>query len=98
MSEPKQNEPWYAWIFRQVVEKPAAVMAIIGWVAAGYLYADMREFIENSTDALQQLSERIELNNQEQRMKLDEVIQNTRDLEYWHKQSATNHEAARQSN
>lgn len=89
MSEVKGSEPWYAWVFRQVVEKPAAVMAIIGWVAAGYLYADLRGFIENSTQTLQQLSERLELNNQEQRMKLDEIIQNTRDLEFWHKQSAT---------
>ena len=90
MSEqPKQNEPWYAWLFRQVVEKPAAVLAVVGWVAAGYLYADMRTFIENSTQAIQSLTQTIKLNNQEQCMKLEQILQNTRDLEYWHKHSAT---------
>lgn len=93
MSEVKQNEPWYAWGFRQVVEKPAAVMAIIGWVAAGYLYADIRTYMGESTQALQALTEKMELNNQELRMKLDETIQNTRDLEYWHKQAASKNEA-----
>lgn len=89
MSEQRQNEPWYAWVFRQVVEKPAAVMAIIGWVAAGYLYADIRTYMGESTLALQALTEKMELNNQEQRLRLDEIIQNTRDLEYWHKRAAT---------
>lgn len=93
-NQTQHQEPWYAWLFRQVVEKPAAVMAVIGWVAAAYIYADLRDFIESSTSTMQGLTERIELNNQEQRLKLDEVIQNTRDLEYWHKQDATRKENA----
>lgn len=90
--DPPQQEPWYAWMFRQVVEKPAAVMAIIGWLAAAYIYADLRDFIESSTSTMQGLTEKIELGNQEQRLKIDEVIQNTRELEYWHRQQATEKE------
>jgi hypothetical protein len=89
MCERMENEPWYSYAFRQVVEKPAAVMAIIGWVAAGVLYCDLREFVAANTVAIQQVSEKLELSNQDMRARLDQILSGQKDLEYWHKQQAT---------
>lgn len=88
MCERIENEPWYSYAFRQVVEKPAAVMAIIGWVAAGFLYYDLREFIAKNTEAIQNVSEELKLTSQAVNTSLGQLHQDARDLEYWHKQQA----------
>lgn len=87
-----KNPPWYVWIFEQIVEKPAAVMAVIGWIFAGCFYVDMREYLTESTAAISELKHQIQLDNQARMLKLDEISKQAEKLEYWHKEESRKNE------
>ncbi len=47
----KENEPWWAYAFRWVVEQPRSVLAFIGIAAAAMLYMDLRLYIKKQIEA-----------------------------------------------
>ena len=40
----KDNEPWWAYIARWLVEQPRVLLSVIGIAAAGVLYYDLRAY------------------------------------------------------
>lgn len=59
MCEKKADEPFYSYAFRQVVEKPSAVLACIGMVAAVFLYLDLRNLFIAQTEAYKAVGEQL---------------------------------------
>lgn len=49
MCKREPGEPWYSYAWRQVCEKPQMVLAVIGLVAAGFLYHDLRNLMQSQT-------------------------------------------------
>jgi hypothetical protein len=49
MCQRKENEPWVAYVLRYVTEQPKALMAIIGFAAAAYMYFDLMTFVRENT-------------------------------------------------
>lgn len=49
MCKREPGEPWYSYAWRQVCEKPQMVLAVIGLVAAGFLYHDLRDLMQSQT-------------------------------------------------
>lgn len=43
----KDNEPWWAYIARWLVEQPRVLLSVIGIAAAGVLYYDLREYMHH---------------------------------------------------
>lgn len=41
----KDNEPWWAYIARWLVEQPRVLLSVIGIAAAGVLYYDLRAYM-----------------------------------------------------
>jgi len=74
MCQRRENEPWYSYAFRQVCEKPAAVLACAGLVAAGFLYSDLRALFREQTEAYKQVA-----------AQLTELNVRISELELWHK-------------
>ncbi len=63
MCEKVEGEAWYSYAWRQLCEKPQMVLAVIGIVAAGFLYHDLRELMHSQTATnLQIANELRELN------------------------------------
>lgn len=63
MCDERKGEHWYAYAWRQVCEKPQMVLAVIGLIAAGFLYHDLRELMHSQTQTnLQIANELRELN------------------------------------
>ncbi len=63
MCEKHEGEAWYSYAWRQLCEKPQMVLAVIGLVAAGFLYHDLRELMHSQTATnLQIANELRELN------------------------------------
>lgn len=67
MCERKSGEGLISYLIRQVAEKPSMVLSVIGLVAAGVLYTDMRQLMKEQSaaymetaKALQALTMRIE--------------------------------------
>lgn len=59
MCEGKEGETLYSYAFRQVVEKPAAVLACIGLIAATILYMDLRDLFRQQTDSYRVVGEQM---------------------------------------
>lgn len=49
MCKREPGEPLYSYAWRQVCEKPQMVLAVIGLVAAGFLYHDLRDLMQSQT-------------------------------------------------
>lgn len=49
MCERRKDEQWISYAWRQVCEKPQMVLAVIGLVAAGFLYHDLRDLMHSHT-------------------------------------------------
>ena len=63
MCEKVEGEAWYSYAWRQLCEKSQMVLAVIGIVAAGFLYHDLRELMHSQTATnLQIANELRELN------------------------------------
>lgn len=63
MCKREPGEPLYSYAWRQVCEKPQMVLAVIGIVAACFLYHDLRELMHSQTATnLQIANELRELN------------------------------------
>lgn len=77
MCERKQNEPWFAYAFRQVCEKPLAALACVGLIAAGFLYCDLRSLFHEQTEAYRQVGSQ-----------LSEMNVRISELEMWHQTAA----------
>lgn len=61
--EKHQNESWVSYAWRQVCERPQMVLAVIGLVAAGFLYNDLRELMQSQTQTNLQIAQELrELN------------------------------------
>lgn len=61
--EKHQNEAWVSYAWRQVCERPQMVLAVIGLVAAGFLYNDLRELMQSQTQTNLQIAQELrELN------------------------------------
>lgn len=41
----KENEPWWAYMARWLVEQPRVLLSIVGLVAAGVFYYDLRAYM-----------------------------------------------------
>ncbi|MGN0869460.1 MAG: hypothetical protein ACI4O9_08075 [Akkermansia sp.] len=59
MCEKKAGEPLYSYAFRQIVEKPSAVLACIGLIAAIILYVDLRDLFRAQTDTYRAVGEQL---------------------------------------
>ena len=61
--EKHQGEAWISYAWRQLCEKPHMVLAIIGLVAAGFLYDDLRDLMHSQTQTNIQIANELrELN------------------------------------
>lgn len=49
MCKREPGEPLYSYVWRQVCEKPQMALAVIGLVAAGFLYHDLRDLMQSQT-------------------------------------------------
>lgn len=49
MCQRKENEPWILYLLRYLVEEPKAVMALVGFCAAAYMYFDLMSFVRENT-------------------------------------------------
>ena len=49
MCKREPGEPLWSYAWRQVCEKPQMVLAVIGLVAAGFLYHDLRDLMQSQT-------------------------------------------------
>lgn len=49
MCQRKDNEPWVVFMLRYFVEEPKAVMALVGFCAATYMYFDLMNFVRENT-------------------------------------------------
>lgn len=63
----RPNEPWYAYLFRQAAERPAAVLSMVGLAAAALVYADFKGYLhdqmqiqQDTVRILTELTSRIE--------------------------------------
>lgn len=50
MCQRKENEPWILYLLRYFVEEPKAVMALVGFCAAAYMYFDLMTFVRENTE------------------------------------------------
>lgn len=71
MCEKRAGEPIYSYAFRQIVEKPAAVLACIGLIAAIILYNDLRDLFREQTATYRAFGEQIS----EMNVRLSEIEQ-----------------------
>lgn len=63
MCKREPGEPLWSYAWRQVCEKPQMVLAVIGFVAAGFLYNDLRELMQSQTQTNLQIAQELrELN------------------------------------
>ena len=51
MWQRREGEAWVVWVLRQMVERPVAIVTVASWVAAAVLYADVRNFMREQTQA-----------------------------------------------
>lgn len=49
MCQRKENEHWILYLLRYFVEEPKAVMALVGFCAATYMYFDLMSFVRENT-------------------------------------------------
>ena len=49
MCQRKDGEPWLVFMLRYFVEEPKAVMALVGFCAAAYMYFDLMSFVRENT-------------------------------------------------
>lgn len=56
MCKREPGEPLYSYMWRQLCEKPQMVLAVIGLVAAGFLYHDLRELMQSQTETNLQIA------------------------------------------
>lgn len=42
----KENEPWWAYLARWLVEQPRAVLSVIGIIAAAVMYYDLKNYLQ----------------------------------------------------
>lgn len=63
----KENEPFWAYAARWVVEQPRAVLSVIGFGAAAVMYCDLKDYLQvqhaaqaETVKVLTELSERMQ--------------------------------------
>lgn len=61
MCERKENEPMVVYLLRYVAEQPRALMALIGFLAAAYMYMDLMSFVRESTDNMRVVGAKLEI-------------------------------------
>lgn len=49
MCQRRENEPWVVFLLRWFTEEPKAIMALIGFCAAAYMYFDLMSFVRENT-------------------------------------------------
>lgn len=55
----KENEAWIMWAFRQLCEKPGAVLSVLCVVAVCILYMDLRGLFQEQTEAYRAVAEKL---------------------------------------
>ncbi len=71
MCKREPGEPLYSYAWRQTCEKPQMVLAVIGLVAAGFLYHDLRNLMQSQTQTNLQIAQELrELNIRVQNLEL----------------------------
>lgn len=55
MCDKRPDEPMVAYLLRYVAEQPRALMALLGFLAAGYMYVDLMSFVRESTMSMREL-------------------------------------------
>lgn len=55
MCDKKENEPMIVYLLRYVADQPRALMALLGFLAAGYMYVDLMSFVRESTMSMREL-------------------------------------------
>lgn len=79
MCERKPNESLIVYLLHYVAERPQVILAVIGLVAAGYMYVDLRKFITEQTMAFRDVA-----------LQLQEMNVRIQHLEREHEFSRTN--------
>lgn len=59
MCERQENEPMMVYLLRYVVEQPRAILALIGFIAAGYMYFDLMAFVRENTASMRDIGEQV---------------------------------------
>ena len=49
MCQRKENEPFCVYFLRYLAEQPRAILAVIGFLAAAYMYFDLMSFVRENT-------------------------------------------------
>jgi len=56
----RENEVWWSYAVRTIIEQPRALMSIVGIAAATVIYCDWRSYVYAQTDVLQANTEAIQ--------------------------------------
>jgi signal transduction histidine kinase len=56
MCDRKENEPMMVYLLRYIVEQPRAILALLGFVAAAYMYIDLMAFVRENTQSMREIT------------------------------------------
>lgn len=74
MCQRKEHEPYVLYLLRYAAEQPRTILAVVGLVAAGVMYGDMRALMREQVQAYREVASQ-----------LSELNVRITDLEQWHR-------------
>ncbi len=74
MCQRKEHEPYLLYLLRYAAEQPRSILAVVGLVAAGIMYGDMRALMREQVQAYREVASQ-----------LAELNVRINDLEQWHR-------------
>ncbi|MBR5522461.1 MAG: hypothetical protein IKV82_03230 [Akkermansia sp.] len=63
----KENEPLVVYLLRYVAEQPRAMLALLGFIAAGYMYFDLMAFVRENTASMRDIGEQVRVMSEQVR-------------------------------
>lgn len=72
------------YLLRYVAEQPRALMALIGFLAAAYMYMDLMSFVRESTENMQEVGTELRAFRGENRAQMKEANTRLQHLEREH--------------
>ena len=59
MCEKKEGEPMLVYLLRYIVEQPRAILALLGFIAAAYMYVDLMAFVRENTQSMREITTQV---------------------------------------
>lgn len=84
MCQRKENEPLLVYLLRYVAEQPRALMALLGFLAAGYMYVDLMSFVRESTENMREIGTELRAFRGESQAQMQEANTRLQHLEREH--------------